>query len=207
MALPALVPIGGLALKSITAATAAKAAASVGVGVAGAAAAKSLTGKVAARRAASKAAAASARRTSSKAAPTYFITPGGRTVFLRSSEDKTVFPSITRLFKSFLRFFKKNGDKVGRGLAVGSTVLSNSSFETKNKKVTFKGNAPARLGGYSFNVPSVQVSNIDKRNRYSANGPNLNSKTKKYSSYGRADNYRYRNNSSYSGNPYRNRKH
>ena len=72
---------------------------------------------------------------------------------------------IVKGWKAVTGFVSKNGERIGRGVAVGSSVLSNSSFEGKNKKVTFQGNTPARLGGYAFNIPSIQVSKLDKKDR------------------------------------------
>ena len=69
---------------------------------------------------------------------------------------------IVKGLKAFFGFFKNNASKIGYGVSVGATALSGSSFETKNKKVQFKPGAPAKVGGYAFTVPSVDVS--DKRN-------------------------------------------
>lgn len=147
MALPALIPAGGLIVKGAAAATATKVAAGAAVGVAAGAAAT------------------------------------------KTGIFSAIFRGIGDGFKSVWRFLTKNGDKIGHGVAVGASALSNSSFETKNKRVTFKGDTPARLGGYSFNVPSVQVANIDKSSsksngkRYS-NSPSKNrGYNKSYRSY------------------------
>ena len=146
MPLPALVPAaGGLITKGVVAAKAAMVAKGAAIGAAGvaagAAAAKTASS---AAKAASGAASAKASSNSAKAAS-------------GSASSKEVSG-----FKAFWRFLTKNSDKVGRGVAVGSSVLSHSSFETKNKKVTFEGKSSARLGGYAFNVPSIQVSNLEK---------------------------------------------
>lgn len=106
----------------------------------------------------------------------------------------TILAGIAAGAKKVWGFVTQNGEKIGRGVAVGSSVLSNSSFEGKNKKVTFQGNTPARLGGYAFNIPSVQVSNIDKKYRSGNSSRTLNGApvTKRPSYYQRDDNSSFR---------------
>ena len=114
-----------------------------------------------------------------------------------------VFLAIKGAISKIVSFIGRHQTAVDVGVRAGTSVLVGSSFETKNKKITFSNTDSFKINGSSYTVPGIHIAD-KRRSKY-------NEKTYKYSSRsGRtrssSSNYHARssyNSRSYGGSSYR----
>ncbi len=187
MALPALIPAGGLIVKGVSAATAAKVAAGAAAAGAGVAVGKAAAGAKA-KRAASRAAAASAKAAGAKSGGRYTGRVHSDGTYRVKFEEISKFGGVKERIKKGWKSFKRWFGGHSAALAVPLTLLSGSSVKTNKGSIGVGGYNSVSSEEYgTFVAPKINVDTRSyRKEKYSKKKNNRNVSSKRNAKYSSA---------------------